>query len=117
MCQVLVQIAEGQRGHRGAGARRRAAHVRQHNDVVHLPELLRDIRFVGNYVEAGAGEPPAGQQLYESLLVHNAAPGDVDQVTVGAECFQHVAADQGRRVFAAGGRHHQHLNGFREVHC
>src|SRR5271163_515070 len=45
VCQILIQIAKGQRGHRRARGCRGATHMRQHNDVVHLPELLRHIRF------------------------------------------------------------------------
>jgi hypothetical protein len=116
VCQVLIQIAQGQRGHRRARVCRRGAHVRQHDGVVHLAELLWHIRFVGDHVEARTGEPSLGQQLHQSLLVDDVASGDVNQITVGAKGFQHVAAHQGRGVLPSGGRHHQHLDGFRQVH-
>ena len=47
----------------------------QDDDVVHLAELLRHNRFVGNHVEPGTREPSVGQQLDESFLVDDAACG------------------------------------------
>jgi hypothetical protein len=59
--------------------------MRQHNDVVHLTELLRHIRFMGNYVEPGTGELPVGQQVRKSFLVDYTASGNVDEITLGAK--------------------------------
>lgn len=59
--------------------------MREEDHVVQVEQFGRHIGFVGEDVEPRTGQSAAGHQLHERVLVHDAAPGDVDQVALGAQ--------------------------------
>ena len=65
--------------------------MREEDDIVERDQLGRDVRLVGEDVEAGGADRPPLQGLDQRSLVDDAAAADVDQDAVRAEVGEDVA--------------------------
>jgi hypothetical protein len=68
--------------------------MRQQDHVVHLDQLLRHCRLVGEHVESGREDLFLLQRLDQRRLVHDRAARHVDQNAFGAERLEHLGVDQ-----------------------
>ena len=64
------------------------------HDMLHVDQLLRHLRLVGEHVEAGGQDRLRPQRLDQRRLVDDAAAGDVDQDAVRPERLQDLRVDE-----------------------
>ncbi len=84
----------------GAGAEVRRDHHRRQAEQRRVGR-----RLPGEDVEGGAGHPTLPDGLGQRLLVHDAAPGDVDDAQLGLGPGQQLLADQAHRLGRLGQVH------------
>ena len=73
------------------------------------------IRFIGENTQSGARQPPRNKQLDESVLINDAAPRHIDDISVRSESFQHRPAYKVFGAWTADGRNHQHVVAFSQL--
>ena len=108
--QELVQVSQCECLHGGTGLFRSARDVGQQHDVVHPQQSIRHLRLVNEHVQARAREPACGQRVHQRRFVDHAAPGDIDQIPVGAERVDDVTVDQVAGFGATGRCDDQHVD-------
>ena len=85
--------------------------MRQQHDVVHPAQFRWYIRLVGEHIQSGARQLPPDQQFDEGILINDASPCDIDDVSVRSKSFQHCTAHQVLGARAASGGNHEHIDG------